>query len=249
MTNRRLNVVFLPQMIESDDLRGSQVVVTDVLRASTTIVTALDRGAACIVPTAEIADALRLKSELPPPVVLGGERGGVIIAGFDQGNSPLEFTPEVIGGKKLVLCTTNGTVALAHCRTAERVYVGAFVNLSVVAAALQNADHVTIMCSGTNRRVTSEDILFAGAIVDRLLQSREHWRLGDQATVALGYWKSVTESLRSGRSLADELASGAGGRNLLKLGYHADIEFCARIDHVPRVPELDLNLWQIRIQD
>ena len=66
--------------------------------------------------------------------------------------------------------------------------------------------------------------------------------------VALGYWTSVTESLRSGRSLADELASGAGGRNLLKLGYHADIEFCSRIDHVPQLPELDLLAWEIRLR-
>ena len=45
----------------------------------------------------------------------GGERGGLPIEGFDLGNSPAEFMPQAVGGKTVVLTTTNGTKALLQC--------------------------------------------------------------------------------------------------------------------------------------
>ena len=44
--------------------------------------------------------------------VLGGERGGLPIPGFDLGNSPAEYTRERVGGKTVVFTTTNGTRAM-----------------------------------------------------------------------------------------------------------------------------------------
>ena len=42
-------------------------------------------------------------------VLLGGERGGLPVPGFDAGNSPREYTPKLCRGKTLVMTTTNGT--------------------------------------------------------------------------------------------------------------------------------------------
>ncbi len=52
-------------------------------------------------------------------VVLGGERAAVRIAGFDLGNSPLEYTPGAVGDKLVVLTTTNGTQAFAKVQRAS----------------------------------------------------------------------------------------------------------------------------------
>ena len=44
--------------------------------------------------------------------LLGGERGGVRIDGFDLDNSPAGYTAERVAGKTVVFTTTNGTAAL-----------------------------------------------------------------------------------------------------------------------------------------
>lgn len=244
--SRRFSTLFLPDLATSDNLTDRVVVVTDVLRATSTIITALENGATRVIPAVEIPEALARKTALGADCVLGGERGGVIIDGFHYGNSPREFTPEVIAGKTLVLCTTNGTRALAHCRAARQILIGAFINLSTVAQTLADEQDVTVVCSGTNRRITSEDVLFAGALAARLLECSDGWQICDQAAIAYGYWRSFVEATGGmATALATELGKGAGGRNLLRLGYHDDIAFCADIDRIPRLARFNVASWDV----
>ena len=105
----------------------------DVLRASTTIVVALARGATAVLPRRSIEEALAAAAD-HPGAVLGGERGGLKIAGFDLGNSPPEYTADRVAGRPVVITTTNGTLALAACHAAAEVLVGAIVNRAAVAA-------------------------------------------------------------------------------------------------------------------
>jgi hypothetical protein len=55
----------------------------------------------------------------------------------------------------------------------------------------------------------------------------------------------VSQQLSPTVTLAHELARGAGGRNLLKLNYHADIEFCSQINAVPQLPAFHSNTGEI----
>src|ERR1039458_9677250 len=87
------------------DLRGAACVVFDVLRATSTFVTALRNGANAVIPAAEISEALAIRKK-QPQILLGGERDGVKIRAaqsggtdFDLGNSPREFTPEIVRGR------------------------------------------------------------------------------------------------------------------------------------------------------
>ncbi len=254
-----VSVAILPKLITPTDLSQSTVIVTDVLRASTTIIAALSNGARDIVPVAEIATALALRAgstDLPfgrrlprtdCPIVLGGERRGVIIPGFDQGNSPLEFTPEVVANKRLVLCTTNGTVAIEHCRGAKRILIGALVNVGAIAAEVADEANLCVVCAGTAGHVTAEDVLFAGAFIDRLqIGDSRRWNLDDQAILASDLWRGARERVQAGVSLSEQLAQSRGGRNLMELGYREDVEFCGQIDRLPIVPELDQEQWVIR---
>lgn len=243
--HRQIDVALLPGLCDPLAVADNSLVVTDVLRATTTIIAALSNGARQVIPTPDISKALQLKTELGPDAVLGGERGGVIIPGFHQGNSPREFCPEIIHNRDLVLCTTNGTVAMEACRGARQVLVGAFVNLTAVVERLARAPRALVLCAGTDGQITSEDALFAGAVVARLLQSGPA-TLGDQAAIALGWWQSANLRIAQGERLAELLGQGRGGKNLRKLKYDADIEFCAEVDRLPIVPELDTARWRIR---
>src|SRR5262249_9257456 len=101
MHHRRLAVHPLPSLVEASVLAGSTVVVIDLLRATSTICQALASGATEVVPFLEVDEALAAAAKAPDreKIVLGGERGGRRIAGFDLGNSPTEYTPAAVGGK------------------------------------------------------------------------------------------------------------------------------------------------------
>jgi len=243
-----LNVHFLPELVSPDDLADSTCVVIDVLRATTTIAYALAAGAREVIPCLTIDDARAAAARLPKgEVLLGGERGGVRIEGFDLGNSPDEFSAERVAGKTIVFTTTNGTKAMLHCRRARRVLLGSFVNLSAIAARIADAPQLDLICSGTEGKITREDVLLAGAVADRLPGDRE---LNDQAAIARGAWReSVGAKLGapgvSERVLIEALRASRGGRNLIRLKLERDIEQAARLDRFDLLPRFDPALGRI----
>ena len=130
----RIQVYTLPKFVDPEELAGDDVVVIDVLRATTTIIYALQAGAKAVVPCREIAEARSIADTFPPnKKIIGGERGGLPIEGFDLGNSPEQYTPDRVQGKTIIFTTTNGTQALLHAKKAKQILLGAFVNASVVA--------------------------------------------------------------------------------------------------------------------
>ena len=223
------------------------MVVIDVLRATTTIIHALAAGAKEVVPLLEVEEAQELARKLAPSAVLGGERGGKRIAGFDLGNSPLEYTPVIVGGKTLVFTTTNGTRAMLRCRQARRILIAGFVNFSAVCRELAEEDVIEIVCAGTDGHVTREDTLLAGAIVEdsRSLRSGGLF-CNDQAEIAADAWRTAVGTLSGRNPLAAALRESRGGRNLIEIGQENDIDIAAQIDRFDIVPELDIAAWRIR---
>ena len=242
-----VNVHLLPTLTTRQQLAGKTVIVIDVLRASTTIVHALAAGALEIIPCLEVDEAREIARHSKLPTVLGGEREGLKIEGFDFGNSPQEYVPENVAGKRIVFTTTNGTRALLQCRSARRVVIGAFVNLSTVCSSVGDEPAIDLLCAGTSKEISREDVLLAGAIAEQLEQTRETDAvLNDQALLAVGAWRSIQEGRRGSAGLANALAMSRGARNLVAIGQQRDIEIAARTDQFEIVPELDLESWQIR---
>ena len=237
----RVNTHFLPQLLEPKNLDGSTVVVIDILRASTTIISALAAGARTVHPCREVAEAVRIAAQLGPAVVLGGERDGLPIEGFQLGNSPSEYTSEVVGGKNIVFTTTNGTLAMESCRAADRVLIGAFANQSAVVESLATQPQVDLVCAGTHGEVTREDVLFAGSVVARL--SRSKIVMNDASRLARDAWCHLESA--PPELLTKALQESQGGRNLVKIGHSDDIAHAAQVDTTNLLPELDVCNWQI----
>src|SRR2546423_15157607 len=86
---RELQVHLLPCLVTPECLRGGVAVVIDVLRATTTVIHALAAGCTSVRPCAEVEEARAVAAEMRAGrVLLGGERAGVALPGFDLGNSP-----------------------------------------------------------------------------------------------------------------------------------------------------------------
>ncbi|HKD37434.1 MAG TPA: 2-phosphosulfolactate phosphatase [Pirellulales bacterium] len=249
----RLSAHFLPSLIEPGELAGAEVVVIDLLRASTTICQALAAGAAEVIPCLEVDEAHKIAASIGAGrAVLGGERDGVQIEGFDLGNSPDEYTPQTVGGRTVIFTTTNGTPAMLGCRGAERVLIGSFVNCSPICEQLTIDKPIHLICAGTKSKITREDVLCAGAIVDRLLSDgrASGHDLNDEARIACDAWRETIngpETCKLGLSkvLGLTLRETQGGRNLIALGLERDIDAAAQIDKIRLVPELDTTSWRI----
>ncbi len=251
-----LQVHLLPSLVSEEQLRGGVAVVIDVLRASTTISQALASGAIAVVPTATVADAHAAaaslagdslptaNSEVPADVratagiLLGGERGGSLIPGFDLDNSPMKYSPGVVVGKTVVFTTTNGTQALLKCRLAERTLIGCFSNLHAVIALLANDSRpIHLICAGTDGLVSTDDALCAGAIATGVWATRKwpKWD-GDQLRLVMDLFTCRCQPMRE---VVNTLRESHGGRNLIALGLEADIDRAARWDLFRLVPEFD----------
>lgn len=253
---RVLNVYALPGVVDPTELEGDVAVVVDVLRACTTIVYALASGAKQIVPCLEVSEALERASRWgPAEVLLGGERQGFMIDGFDLGNSPGQYRPEIVSGKTVIFTTTNGTRAMDRCRRARRVYLAGFVNVSAVCERLMNEDRVHIVCAGTRGEFSRDDILLAGLIVEKLAgRSGETYSLNAQAITARENWREAfplpcalgAEPISAER-LVNCLRNTAGGKNVVAVGCEEDIWDAAQVDRFDIVPELDTRDFVIRI--
>src|SRR5262249_5230106 len=159
-----------PALVTPERLAGGVAVVIDVLRATTTMIHALAAGCDAILPCATVEEARCRADHLPAgKVLLGGERDGLPLPGFDIGNSPREYTAARCKGTTLVLTTSNGTRALLHAAGADRVLVAAFTNFSAVCEQLRAERRpVHIVCAGDAGGVALEDVLLAGGPVDFL---------------------------------------------------------------------------------
>ncbi|HOM17491.1 MAG TPA: 2-phosphosulfolactate phosphatase [Thermoguttaceae bacterium] len=244
----QLNVYALPTIVKPEELAGGTAVVIDVLRATTTITYALAAGAREVIACTEIDQARQIASQYAAgEVLLGGERGGRPIDGFDLGNSPREYTPENVAGRTIVFTTSHGTAALAHVRTARQVFLAAFVNAQAVCDRLAGEDAIHIVCAGTQGQISRDDVLAAGLLVERIQRSSgDAYRLNAQAITARENWRYSfavpfavdAEPIPTDRLVA-ELRQSLAGQHLCELGYEEDITAAAQMDRFDCTPGMD----------
>jgi len=164
-----LNTSISPALLHLYDLSNSVVVIIDVFRATSTIASALHNGAKCVIPVDSVPKAIEISRNIDG--IAAGERDGQIAEGLSHGNSPLEYGRDFIGGKTLVLTTTNGTrlLQMALERGADTIISGSFPNLSSVCEfLLRENKNVVLGCAGWKDRFNLEDTLFAGAVISRI---------------------------------------------------------------------------------
>lgn len=197
--------------------RGGVVVMIDALRASATVVTALARGMTAVRPVAMPEECVG--------EVTAGERGGRKLPNVRHGNSPVELLREDYEGRSLTLTTTNGTECLMTASGPRNlVLVGTTLNCSAVAdtslrLAREHGGPITLLMAGRNNQFAIEDALAAGEIFRAMRGA--HLR-GDPLPTA--------------HALEPEFFVSDSGRNLVELGYEADVRFCARLDMFDVVP-------------
>jgi 2-phosphosulfolactate phosphatase len=239
----RIDVFFIPDAIDELQLRDKNVVVIDVLRACTTIVTALANGAKEIIPVSSVESAVKISGNLFGDVILlGGERNGKLIEGFNLSNSPQEYTEEVVKNKSIIFSTTNGSQAMVKSRYARNLVVGCFVNVSRVVEFIReiNADF-SIICAGKQGAFCIEDAVCTGMIIQKLDEAGiSDMLLSDAALASMVLYKNY------GKNILNMMKKSEHGGYLSEIGFGDDLKVCAGIDTYSVLPILSGNVIKLR---
>ncbi len=187
VNSRSIEVCFTPMLFSEILTRDNFVVVlVDILRATTSICAAFEHGVKSIIPVATLEQAKEMKEK---GFLVASEQDGKKLEFADFGNSAFNFTRESVGGQTLVYCTTNGTRALDIAKKAEKIAMGAFINLSALTGWLVRENkNVVILCSGWKNKFCLEDAIFAGALAEKLMECKGFVTYCDSTAAALDLW-------------------------------------------------------------
>jgi 2-phosphosulfolactate phosphatase len=225
-----IEVCLTPALFHQYDISQSIVVVIDVLRATSSICVAFQHGARSIVPVSTVEESMAYKAK---GFLIGAERQGTMLEGFDLGNSPFSYMDEKIRGRDIALTTTNGTKAINIARHAKMLVVGSFLNIDALAQWLtEQNQNVICLCSGWKDTFNLEDTLFAGALAKKLA---EHFELSlhrDSTLAAIHLFDCAKNDLYG------FLENSSHRIRLSRLNIHNDIVYCLSPNKAPVVPVL-----------
>lgn len=226
--NKSIDICLSPDLVHLYDLKGKIVVVVDILRATSCITTGLAHGIMSITPYASLEECRSMKQK---GYYIAGERGGRKVDGFDIGNSPYSYMEPHLKDQKIAITTTNGTIAIEKSNDAEKIIIGAFLNLAAVVNYLRTqGNDVVILCAGWKGHINLEDTMFAGALA-LILESEFHYT-DDAVLLAKALYKEMKGSMLHAIQNASHV------KRLKKFNVNKDVEFCLTPNRYDVVPVL-----------
>ena len=227
---KRIEVCYTPGEYDYFKDEFEIVVVIDVLRATTAICVAFEYGIKSIIPVPTLEDALEYKKK---GFLVGAERKGQIVEGFDFGNSPYSYMKDEFKGKDVVLTTTNGTKSIAAAKDADTLVIGALVNLDVLTKWLIKQNKNTLcLCSGWQDKFNLEDTICAGAISEALINTGKFTSIEDSSIASKYLYLSAKDNYMG------YLKSSSHRRRLRNLNLNKDIKYCLTPNKTEVIPIL-----------
>ncbi len=228
---KRIEVCFTPFLFDLYKDEFDLIVVIDVLRATSAICTAFNNGIKELIPVSSIEKAREYQQK---GYLVGAERKGQIVDGFDFGNSPYSYMKPELKGQTVVLSTTNGTKSINIAKKAGQVVIGALSNLDVLNEWLEQQDkNILCLCSGWQDKFNLEDTICAGAITEHLLSTGKFRSIEDSSIAAKYLFLSAKDNILG------YLKSSSHRRRLKNLNLNEDIKFCLTPNTAPVVPVLE----------
>ncbi|RYM31361.1 2-phosphosulfolactate phosphatase [Brumimicrobium glaciale] len=230
MQKKLIEVCYTPADYEYFKGRFDIVVVIDVLRATSAICSAIHNGVNSVIPVSTIEEAREYQEK---GYLVGAERQGEIVEGFDFGNSPYSYMKPELIGKDIVLSTTNGTRAINIAKEAPTVVIGALTNIDFLCDWLIKQDkNVLCLASGWKDKFNLEDTICGGAIADILIKTGK-FTSDEDSSVAAKYLFQAAKDNYFGF-----LKASSHRRRLKKLNLNEDIKFCLTPNQMDVIPIL-----------
>ena len=227
----RVEVCFQPGQYPLYSQDMGIVVVIDILRATSAMVAAFEHGAEKIIPVGTIEEARQYIGR--SGYIAAAERDGEVVPGFPFGNSPIAFAQADLEGKTIVMTTTNGTRAINLAQDAKQLVIGSFLNMTALSNwLLTQNDNVLLLCSGWKDKFNLEDSVFAGAVMDKLLESGKFGLEEDSSIAAKYLFMAARDNFMS------ILKAAPRRRRIEKLQMNEDVKYCLTPDQSSIIPVL-----------
>jgi 2-phosphosulfolactate phosphatase len=168
--------------------------------------------------------------------MVAAERDGIVRDFADFGNSPYNFTSERVAGKEIVYSTTNGTNAIQLASTGSQVLIGAYLNISALAAHIrETGKDLLVLCAGWKNKFNLEDTLFAGALSALVLEDERYDTICDATLGAMDLYDAAKGDMMA---YIEKVAQ----RHRLKKNQLDDvIGYCHESDLTDLIPVLEDN--------
>ncbi|HVO75329.1 MAG TPA: 2-phosphosulfolactate phosphatase [Ignavibacteriaceae bacterium] len=228
----KINVLFNHNNADELYFTKKTTVVIDVLRASSTVVNAIQNEAKEIIPVTTVEFAVKVSGGMfGGQTLVGGERNTKKVEGFALGNSPLEYVRDIVGGKTIILYTTNGSKSIVKAKFSENLFVCSFLNLAAIVNHLNDLNKdFEILCAGKANTFSLEDTVCAGRLITELEKLREDLELTDSARGSIAMNKVF------GKNLLKMLRESDHGKILIENGFEDDLKFCSKLNYSHIIP-------------
>jgi 2-phosphosulfolactate phosphatase len=165
--------------------------------------------------------------------IAAAERNGEVVDGFAYGNSPLAYVGQDLRGQTIVMTTTNGTKAINLAKDARKLVIGSFLNLTALSDWLvKQDDNILLLCSGWKDKFNLEDSVFAGAVMERLLDSGRFGVEEDSSIAAKYMYMAARDNFMS------ILKAAPRRRRIQQLQLLPDVKYCLTPDQSTAIPIL-----------
>ncbi|MCD7032697.1 2-phosphosulfolactate phosphatase [Metabacillus sp. GX 13764] len=219
----KIHVLLKKEEIDAAKMAGKTVAVFDILLATSTITSLLEHGAEEVIPVLNEQRARETAAGMADEsYLLAGEYEGKTIHGFLDPNPSL--LKDKVSGKKVILSTTNGTVALHRSSPASFVYACSLLNSGAMAEhflKFHKEDSIILVCSGSSGQFCLEDFYGAGFFISCLLAGSQ-FELTDSARAA---WLFAASQRQEAENL---LKASAVGRMLEDYGFSEEISYISQ---------------------
>ena len=167
-----MNIKIL-QLIEGARQATGLAVIIDVFRAFTVEAYLVNNGVQKLIAVGDKQIAYDYK-EKNKDCILIGERRGIMLDGFDYGNSPSQIEKINFTGKTVVHTTSSGTQGIANAQNANEILTGSLVNAKAIAEyiKMQNPENVSLVCMGNGGKSEAREDTLCAEYIKSLLEGK-----------------------------------------------------------------------------
>lgn len=168
-----MNIKIL-QLIEGAKQATGLTVIIDVFRAFTVEAYLVNNGVEKLIPVGDKQIAYDYKEKYKDCILIG-ERRGIMLEGFDYGNSPTQIEKIDFSGKTVVHTTSSGTQGIANAKNAKEILTGSLVNAKAIAEyiKMQNPKDVSLVCMGNGGESEAREDTLCAEYIKSLLEGKD----------------------------------------------------------------------------
>ena len=168
-----MNIKIL-QLIEGAKQATGLTVIIDVFRAFTVEAYLVNNGVEKLIPVGDKQIAYDYKEKYKDCILIG-ERRGIMLEGFDYGNSPTQIEKIDFSGKTVVHTTSSWTQGIANAKNAKEILTGSLVNAKAIAEyiKMQNPEDVSLVCMGNGGESEAREDTLCAEYIKSLLEGKD----------------------------------------------------------------------------